>query len=174
MHRVIDISLEGQATPFHLNEDAYDALSRYLGEARSRLTDPDEAEVIGDLERSIGTRLSERLGGTDRILTLEDVEDVLAAVGPVGPADDRPAQAETGRTPRHRKLYRIRQDQWFAGVCQGLAAYTDIGVDWVRTIFIFGALATAGLFTIVYLALAFILPVLPTREAWIAAMEETS
>jgi len=43
-----------------------------------------------------------------------------------------------------------------------------------RTIFIFGALATAGLFTIVYLALAFILPVLPTREAWVAAMNEAS
>jgi hypothetical protein len=43
-----------------------------------------------------------------------------------------------------------------------------------RTIFIFGALATAGLFTIDYLALAFILPVLPTREAWVAAMNEAS
>ena len=174
MHRVIDVSLEGQATPFHLNEDAHDALSRYLDDARSSLTDPDEAEVIDDLERAIGTRLAERLGESDRVLTLKDVDGVLAAVGPVGSPDDRPARSEPGRTPRHRKLYRIRQDQWFAGVCQGIAAYTDIGVDWVRTIFIFATLVTAGLFTIVYLALAFILPVIPTREAWVAAMEEAS
>ena len=47
----------------------------------------------------------------------------------------------------------------------GLAAYSEIRVDWVRTIFFFATLVTAGLFTVVYIAMAFILPVVETPEA---------
>jgi phage shock protein PspC (stress-responsive transcriptional regulator) len=52
-----------------------------------------------------------------------------------------------------------------AGVCNGLAAYSDLRVDWVRTLFVFATLLTGGLFVVVYIAMAFILPVAPTREA---------
>ena len=45
------------------------------------------------------------------------------------------------------------------GVCNGLAEYADMSVDWVRTIFFFATLLTAGLFAIVYVAMAFILPI---------------
>jgi phage shock protein PspC (stress-responsive transcriptional regulator) len=49
---------------------------------------------------------------------------------------------------------------------QRLAAYAELDVAWVRTGFIFAALLTAGLFTLVYAALAFILPIVPTRAAY--------
>ena len=51
------------------------------------------------------------------------------------------------------------------GVCNGLAEYADLDVDWVRTMFFFAALVTAGLFILVYIAMAFILPIEETREA---------
>ena len=172
MERVITIHLEGQAAPYRVDEAAYDALDRYLDQARSRLTDDtDQAEVMGDLERSIGAKLSDRLGSADRILTVADVTAVLDAVGPVGSGDDRPPNVVTDRPRRRRRLYRIRQGQWFAGVCTGLAAYGEFGVDWVRTIFILLSVATAGLFALVYLVMALVLPVVPTREAWIAEMD---
>jgi len=59
-------------------------------------------------------------------------------------------------------------------VCQGLAAYSEIDVAWVRTIFVLGTVVTAGFGLLVYLALAFILPVVPSHEAWIAAMDEAA
>ena len=46
-----------------------------------------------------------------------------------------------------------------AGVCNGLAAYSEIRVDWVRTLFVGATLLTAGAFVLVYVALVFILPV---------------
>ena len=67
--------------------------------------------------------------------------------------------------PRRRRLHRIREGETIFGVCNGLAEYADLAVDWVRTIFIFAALLTAGLFIIVYIAMAFILPIEATREA---------
>jgi phage shock protein PspC (stress-responsive transcriptional regulator) len=173
MQRVITIHLDGEPNPYRLDEDAHDALSRYLDQARSRLTDDsDRAEVMGDLERSIGAKLTDRLGSNDRILTIEDIDAVLAAVGPVGSGDDRPATVGADRPRGRRRLLRIRAGQQLAGVCTGLAAYTEIRVDWVRTIFLLLAVFTAGLFALVYLAMAFALPVVPTREAWIAAQDQ--
>ena len=172
MQREITIHLEGQTNPYRLHEDAYGALSRYLDRARARLTsDPDKAEVMADLERSIGAKFTERLAGADRLLTIEDINAVLEAVGPVGPvgiADDRaPGGLER---PRRRRLYRIREGQWIAGVCTGLALYSEIRVDWVRTLFVIGSLFSAGLLIVVYVILAFFLPIADSPEAWVAQM----
>ena len=179
MNRVITVDFTGQTRPFRVHDDAYDALRQYLDQARARLgDDPDQAEVINDLERSIGERLAERSGADDRILTAADVSAVLEAVGTVDAGADpqvgMAAAASTttsGRRSRRRRLYRIREGQDIAGVCQGLAVYADLDVGWVRTIFVLGSLVTAGLLIVVYVAMMFLLPVLPTRAAWIAEME---
>ena len=63
---------------------------------------------------------------------------------------------------RPRRLKRVREGQQIAGVCTGLAAYSEIDVDWVRTVFVLGTLVTAGVLGIVYIAMAFILPVAAT------------
>ena len=171
MHTVINIDLVGHPNPYRLHEDAYDALSGYLDHARSRLADdPDQAEVMSDLERSIGAKLTDRLGSDDRIVTVEDVTVVLGEVGLVGADDGQPTAAIVDR-PRRRRLYRIREGQQIAGVCTGLAAYSEIRIDWIRTIFLLLAVVSAGLFILVYFVIAFVLPVVPTREAWIAQMK---
>ena len=169
MHKVITVDLVGHPSPYRLQEDACEALSGYLDHARLRLAaDPDQAEVMGDLERSIGARLTDRLGSDDRILTAADVAAVLAEVGSVGADDAQPTTPAADKT--RRRLYRIREDQQIAGVCSGLAAYSEIRVDWVRALFVLLALATGGLFVVVYFAIAFVLPILPTRDAWITQM----
>jgi phage shock protein C len=74
-------------------------------------------------------------------------------------------QALTLSTPRRRRLQRIREGQKVAGVCTGLAAYAQLDVDWVRTGFVFATLLTVGFFGLVYIGMAFVLPVAETREA---------
>ncbi len=170
MHKVITIDMVGHADPYRMHEDAYEALSRYLDHARSRLADdPDQAEVMSDLERSIGAKLTDRLGPDDRTINVEDVTAVLEEVGSVGVDDGRP-QAALADRPRRRRLYRIREGQQIAGVCTGLAAYSEIRIDWIRIIFLLLAVVSAGVFVLVYFVVAFMLPVVPTREAWIAQM----
>ncbi len=168
MHKVIDIQLGGQPDLLRIHEDAYDALTAYLDHARSRLAaDPDQAEVMDDLERSIGAKLTDRLGPDGGIVTLGDVRVVLDEVGSVG-ADDVPPAAGVADRPRRRRLCRIREGQQIAGICTGLAAYSEIRVDWIRMLFLLLAVVSAGLFVLAYFACAFVLPVVPTREAWIA------
>lgn len=165
MDKTITITLTGHTEQYRLDQDAYDRLARYLDEAASRLhDDPDRAEVLGDLERSVGDRLAALVGSGDRLITAADIDGVLEDVGAVD-TGHAPASEAAGPQPRRRRLYRIREGQQIAGVCNGLAAYAEIRVDWVRTLFLVAAVLTAGLFVLVYIAMAFILPVEATREA---------
>lgn len=169
MHRVIDIDLTGNHRPLRIHEDAYDSLKTYLDEAGARLgDDPDRAEVVDDLERSIGTRLVARLGDVNRTLNAADVKAVLDEVGAVEPP--RVAGYRDIPRPPRRKLYRIKEGQALAGVCTGLAAYSDISIDLVRWVFFFGILLSGGLLLVAYVIVMFFLPVVATRAEWYAEM----
>ena len=166
MDKTIVITLNGHPEGYRLRDDAYGRLTQYLDGAASRLRDdPDRAEVLGDLERSIGDKLAAAIGSEDRLVTLADIDSVLEAIGTVDTGRDPEPEIARDSTPRPRRLRRIKEGQWLAGVCTGLADYADIRVDWVRTLFIFATLLTAGGFFLVYVAMAFILPVSPTRES---------
>jgi phage shock protein C len=144
MEKTIVISLNGHAEPYRLQEDAYDRLAQYLERAASRLQDdPDRTEVIGDLERSVGDKLSALLGSDDRLVTTPDIDSVLEEIGAV--ETGREPAAEASSTPPRRRQQRIREGQWIAGVCTGLAAYSELRVDWVRTLFVLATLLTACL-----------------------------
>ena len=165
MNKTIVINLAGDTGRYELDEDAYDRLSRYLDRAAARLRDdPDRAEVLGDLERSIGDKLAALPGSTDRVVTTSDIDAILDEIGSVETSHD-PEPAEAGAQPRPRRLKRIREGQQIAGVCNGLAEYSSLDVDWVRTLFVLGTLVTAGILGLVYIALAFILPVVEKQEA---------
>ena len=103
------------------------------------------------------------LGSDDRLVTAADIDGVLEEIGAVDTGHDQETE-EAGPHPRARRLQRIRQGQQLAGVCNGLAAYAELRVDWVRTFFLLATVFTAGIFGLVYVALAFILPVAATRE----------
>jgi phage shock protein C len=173
MHRVVDISLNGHQEPFSMHEDAYTALARYLERARSRLAgDPDREDVVADLELSIGEKLTSRRSVNERVIDIADVEAVLEEVGAVDADTDAPVLASSAGAHGRRRLYRIKEGQQLAGVCQGLAAYSDVKVEWVRSIFVLLAIFTAGGFLLVYLAAMFILPVVDTHAEYLAAIEE--
>lgn len=166
MDKTTTIGLSGHAEQYRLDEDAYDRLARYLERAASRLhDDPDRAEVLGDLERSVGDKLAVLLATGDRLVTAADIDGILEEIGAVDTGHD-PVADEVGvpPPPRRRRLERIREGQQLAGVCNGLAAYAELRVDWVRTGFVLGTVFSAGIFGLVYVALAFIMPVAATRE----------
>lgn len=170
MHRVIDISLTGHADPFRLHEDAFEHLQQYLERARTRLAgNPDHAEVLGDLEQSIGEKLLARKGRGEPVIDAAGVRAVLEDIGVVDAGDIEPP-APAARAGARRRLYRIREGQEWAGVCTGLAAYADLSVNVVRWIFVGLGLVTVGLFMFVYLVAMFVLPVVSTREEYLALL----
>jgi len=168
MQKVIQISLSGHAAMFQLDEDAYAALQAYLDRARARLkSDPDRDEVLRDLEQSIGDKLANLLHAENRVINRREVDAVLEQVGTVNTGSGEPAAGNT-RSDRPRRLCRIQEGEWIAGVCQGLAAYSSVAVEWVRTIFILVTICTGGLPILLYIVLMFVLPVARTHDEYVA------
>lgn len=174
MQTVTHVSLSGHSTPFQLDQDAYQLLWSYFERARSRLKrDPDRDEVLRDVEQSIGEKFVALLAGRDRIITGHEVDSILAQIGMVD-LDNGASQVREPRGFRPRRLCRILEGKWFSGVCVGLAEYSSIDVDWVRTIFVLATVFTGGVVILIYLALMFVLPVVQTHDEYEATLRSTS
>ena len=170
MKTVIHVSLSGHSKTFQFEEDAYKALQAYLERARARLKrDPDFEEVLRDLEQSIGEKLGQSLRGENRVISRREVDVVLDEVGAVNTGNGD-AAAETAPLGRPRRLCRIEEGKWFFGVCQGLAAYAGIAVEWVRSIFVIVTVFTGGIPILIYLVLMFAIPVVQTHDEYNASL----
>jgi phage shock protein PspC (stress-responsive transcriptional regulator) len=178
MQKVVSISLNGIA--YQLEEPGYHQLRVYLERAEARLKDsPDRAEVMADLEQAIGEKCTRTLGPHKTVVSGLEIDRILAEMGPVESADDKPADSgfEAGTAPvdsgvpyRPRKrLYQIREGAMWSGLCNGIAAYLNVDVTWVRIAFVVLTLITSGAMLLVYLVLWFIVPTAYTSEERAAA-----
>ena len=172
MNKVITINLNGNA--YQLEEDGFEALRKYLDSAGRRLEgNPDKAEIIADIEQSIGDKFRGLLGVNKTVVVTKEVMDVIAEMGPVQDASgsDEPAggAAATGATGgpaasapgaapgSAKRLYKIREGAMVGGVCNGLAAYFGIDVTIVRIAFAFTAFMW-GSGVLLYVLMMIILP----------------
>ncbi len=133
----------------------------------------DRDEVLRDLEQSIGDKLAAQKSGV--VIQRDAVVAALDQIGMVEPVGAHEPATETHPAPPagRRRLCRIQEGQQFVGVCQGLSAYTSIRVDWVRSIFVILSVFTAGLPALIYLVLAFALPVERTQADYVASLERS-
>jgi phage shock protein PspC (stress-responsive transcriptional regulator) len=177
MRKVTTINLNNNA--YQIDEDGYEALSRYMQDAERALAgNPDRAEILADLEQAIADKCRVALGPYRNVVSTAEIERILREMGPVaghaesnasGPAATASTAPGGSSPPQHppRRLYRIREGRKIWGVCTGLAAYASVNATWVRVAFvlltIFGGLGLAA-----YLAMLFV-PVAKTPEELAAA-----
>src|SRR6187455_112376 len=178
MQKVVNISLNGIA--YQLEEPGYNQLRAYLERAESRLKDsPDRTEVMNDLEQAIGEKCARSLNPHKTVVNEAEIAKIIEEMGPVESAEEKaagaapegtaePAQPYTGPQPRKR-LFNIREGAMWAGVCNGIAAYINVDVTWVRIAFALITIFSWGGMILVYIALAFIVPTANTAEDRAAA-----
>jgi len=178
MQKVVNISLNGIA--YQLEEPGYNLLRDYLERAEARLKDnPDRAEVTADLEQAIGEKCRAVLGPHKTVVSTAEVEKIIEEMGPVESADDKAAGASAEGTtgsssqsftpPPRKRLFQIREGAMWSGVCNGIAAYLNTDVTWVRLAFVLLTIFSSGLWFFVYLVLIFVVPVASTPEDRAAA-----
>ena len=189
MRPVISVSLNGRA--YQLEDDAHAALADYLDCASRALAgNPDQAEILADLEQAIADKLERCLNPHKNVIARGEIEQVIREMGPVdsgvgsgaphdGVSPDAPnpgggagAGAGTSRqagAAAAKRLYQISDGALISGVCKGLAVYLDIDVTLVRVLFVIAAVLTGGLAVLVYLVLMFIVPYANTPEELAAA-----
>jgi len=182
MKKVVNISLNGIA--YQLEESGYEQLRAYLERAESRLKDsPDRVEVMNDLEQAIGEKCARVLGPHKTVVNEAEVAKIIEEMGPVESAEERaagtgaapegataepPSSDYVGPQPRKR-LFNISEGAMWAGVCNGIAAYINVDVTWVRIAWVLITVFSWGGMILVYIALALIVPTAKTAEDRAAA-----
>src|ERR1022692_4074796 len=80
MNKTVTVNLGGIV--FHIDENAYDALQKYLNSIRSHFSTADgRDEIMQDIESRIAEMFLERIKDSKQVITLTDVEEVTAIMG---------------------------------------------------------------------------------------------
>jgi len=156
----ITASLNGITLQF--DEAAFARLEAYLDDARRTLADnPDQAEILADLEQAVADQCRRRLPPERQVVTLAELEPALEEIGSVQVPDDSPVPGPgPGPAPRgaRRQLEQVSEGALISGVCLGLARYLDVDVTLVRIVALLLLFFTGGAMIIVYLIMMLLLP----------------
>lgn len=180
MKKTFNINVAG--FPFVINEDAYNLLSDYLNTIEHAFKHVDGAsELVNDIESRVAELLLASTEDGNAIITLADVEQLIARVGKpeefVEEAsftmEDREGHSETIEVESERttpppyippiptpqkRLFRDPQNAMLGGVCSGLAWYLGWDVTWVRLLFVALTICSYATVGIVYLVLWIVVP----------------
>jgi phage shock protein PspC (stress-responsive transcriptional regulator) len=143
MNKTVTINLGGIV--FHIDEDAYQKLSRYFDAIKRSLTNSSgQEEIIKDIEMRISELLSEKLISDKHVIGLKEIDEVIAVMGQPEDyiiEDDSKAESNYQAYKKSKKLYRDKDKGMIGGVAAGLSHYLGIDVVWIRVIlllFFFG------------------------------------
>lgn len=162
MNKTIIININGQV--FHIEEDAYEVLKKYMTGVKQHFAfTPDHEEIIADIENRIAEMFSEILEiEKKQVIELHNVIDVTTQMGKVEDfdAEGEPSVSEFSKV--ENKLYRDLDDRVIGGVCAGIGHYFNIEARWIRVLAILVVLL-AGTGIIIYFILWIIMPPARTR-----------
>ncbi|WP_432410822.1 PspC domain-containing protein [Rasiella sp. SM2506] len=168
MKKTVNINLAG--TFFHIDEDAFGKLSRYLDAIKKSLSDPQgKDEIIRDIEARISELFSEKIESTSQVISIKELDEVITVMGQ--PEDyrvdeeifeDTPPSYTSSRRDRtttsHQQLFRDVDNKFISGVSSGLSHYLKIDAIWVRLLWILLTILTSGTFIIIYILFWILVP----------------
>ena len=147
---------------FHIDEDAYLLLSQYLNRLNKHFSRLEGSQdILNDIESRIAELFSEKCSGTKQVITLVDVNEVIAVMGQpveIDREEGRETNADSsGNDKGDKRFFRNPDEKMIAGVCSGIAAWLHLDPVWIRLIFLV-SLAAGGFGLLVYLVLWIVIP----------------
>ncbi|HRG18377.1 MAG TPA: PspC domain-containing protein [Flavobacterium lutivivi] len=140
MNKTVNINIGGLF--FHIDEDAYQKLSKYFDSIKRSLSNSSgKDEIMKDIEMRVAELLSDKQKSDKHVINNKDVEEVIAVMGQpedyrIDTDDTDYSSQENFYYPRTKKLYRDKDRGTIAGVCTGLSHYFGIEAVWIKIIFI--------------------------------------
>ncbi|RZS96251.1 PspC domain-containing protein [Cecembia calidifontis] len=153
MKKTISINISGIL--FHIEEDGYATLKKYLEAINRHFSHyPDNQEIISDIENRIAEIFLSNLKNNKQVITAENVSRLIEKMGTIAdfkadeavmeekneekkePENDfykyitPPGQESKG----YKKLTRLENRKILGGVCAGLAHYLSIDPLWTRLV----------------------------------------
>lgn len=165
MNKTVTINISGII--FHIEEDAYDRLSKYLSTIKGYFSKTDGGnEIMSDIEARIAELLQGKINNAKQVILAADVEYVMNVMGKPEDFGAEPNKEEnTERAEQEpvyhekikRRLFRNPDEKALGGVCSGLAAYFGIDTVWIR-LAMFLLIFFGGLSIWVYIVLWIVIP----------------
>lgn len=181
MNKTVTINISGII--FHIEEDAYDSLSRYMQTIKGYFSSTDGGnEIMSDIEARIAELLQGRINVTKQVILMPDVDYVMGIMGRPedfgGESKNQEDKTEEDQNDNHgqkirRRLFRNPDDKAIGGVCSGLAAYFDIDTVWIR-LAMFLLIFFGGLSLWVYIIMWIIIPIAKTTADKFAMRGESA
>jgi len=189
MKKNISINISGII--FHIEEDGYEKLKKYLKSINKYFSTFDESgEIVADIESRIAEIFLSKLNEGKQIITAEDVSALVATMGSIKDfqaieeTDGIEEQAKTEEKKEKKstsdkssesaaepkKLFRDNNRKLLGGVAAGIGHYFSIDPLWIRLLFIvlasdvFFSHSLGFLILITYIILWIILPVSSALE----------
>lgn len=171
MKKNISINISGII--FHIEEDGYETLRKYLDSIKRYFaTFEDSSEILADIESRIAEIFLAKLNEGKQVITSEDVSSLMATMGSVNDfkaaeeqefagdyttsAKETSGKSESNTAPR--KLLRDQKRKILGGVCSGFAHYFNIDPVWPRLLFALLVLGSYGGLLLIYILLWILLP----------------
>lgn len=149
MNKTVNINIGGLF--FHIDEDAYQKLTRYFEAIKRSLSNSSgQDEIMKDIEMRVAELLTEKQKSDKHVINIKDVDEVIVVMGQPEDyridedTDDKPKEPFYPYT-KSRKLYRDKDRGTIAGVCTGLGHYFGIDAVWVKILFLILAFTSFGI-----------------------------
>lgn len=181
MKKNISINISGII--FHIEEDGYENLRKYLDSINKYFASyEDSSEILADIESRVAEIFLSKLNEGKQVITADDVQSLIATMGSVSDfkaAEDQeftsektkekkqerasaaeeegPSRQETRRSPRQQQLFRDQKRKILGGVCSGIANYFSVDAIWIRLLFALLAFAY-GITIIAYIVMWIVVP----------------
>lgn len=166
MKKIIEVSIG--SINFTMEDDAYIRLKEYLKRFESTIPDKRDAqEIMEDVEARVAEIFQKEMRFTNQVVDMKLVQTVIDHLGEIENNDSETKTQNSGRSQNSysdqryaqgdKRFHRDVDNKMVAGVCSGLAAYTNIDVTIIRVIF--AALSFAyGTAILIYIVLWFVAP----------------
>lgn len=130
MKKTLTINLGG--TVYHIDEDAYHLLDNYLTNLRIHFRREEGAEeIVHDMELRISELFTDRLNEGKQVITLEDVEEIIARMGKPedlsGEENGETSGSEKQRGTTARRLFRDPDNKVLGGCSLGAGRLYGMG-----------------------------------------------
>ncbi|MGO4905774.1 PspC domain-containing protein [Flavobacterium sp. W20_MBD1_R3] len=162
MNKTVNINLGGMF--FHIDEDAYQKLTRYFDAIKRSLSNSSgHDEIIKDIEMRVSELLNEKQKSDKYVIGLKDVDEVIAVMGQpedyIIEDDLKGSQNYTDYSKSStKKLYRDKEKGMIGGVASGLGYYFGVDAVWIRIALILLVFAGFGTGILAYIILWIVTP----------------
>ena len=157
----ISVTVRLNRSALQFDEAAYARVESYLAEAARTLEgNPDQQEILGDLEQAVADQCLRRSRPEQGAVTLAELEPALEEIGSVQVPGASTVADQAARIAA-RPLQQVSEGAVVSGVCQGLARYFGLNVTALRIFAVLLLFLSGGGMILVYFALMLLMPYAP-------------